>query len=188
MIDVTGSITNISLDFASGKPNLTLSVNEKDKLLNAYDSLKDKDKLSITIKPYRKKRSLDANAYAWLLIGKIADTLSLLSRKGIDKEEVYFDMLKKYGQSQLISVLADVPLKEYLKYYEEIGESTLGGKLFKHYRIYKGSSQFDSREMAILINGIVDDAKALGISTETPEQIANMLSLWEQAYEKHTTR
>ena len=102
-----------------------------------------------------------------------------MSKKGIDKEEVYFDMLKKYGQSQLISVLADVPLKEYLKYYEEIGESTLGGKLFKHYRIYKGSSQFDSREMAILINGIVDDAKALGISTETPEQIANMLSLWK---------
>lgn len=179
MINVTGSITNISLNFTSGKPNLTLEINEKNRLLNGYDDLKDKDKLSITIKPYREKRSLNANAYAWLLIGRIADELSLLSGAGVDKEDVYLDMLRKYGQSQIISVRADVPLKAYIKYYDEIGESTLGSKRFKHYKIYKGSSGFDSREMAILINGIVDDAKALGISTQTPEQLANMLSLWE---------
>ena len=51
----------------------------------------DKNK-KFEIKPYHKKRSLNANAYAWMLIGKIADVVRN------SKEEVYIEMLKKYGQ------------------------------------------------------------------------------------------
>lgn len=78
----------------------------------------------------------------------------------------------------MISVLAHIPIHEYVKYCEEAGESTLNGKLFKHYRVYKGSSEFDTVEMAIFIDGIVYEAKELGIPTDTPEQIAKMKSLW----------
>jgi hypothetical protein len=87
-------------------------------------------------------------------------------------------MLKRYGQSELISVLAHIPINDYVKYYEEAGESTLNGKLFKHYRVFKGSSEFDTREMAILIDGIVAEAKELDIPTETPEEINRMKSIW----------
>ena len=169
---LTGKIDDVAVSF-TGKPKLTLAINEKNDLLLGFDDLKDIEKLSIEIKPYREKRSLNANAYAWKLIGEIADIVRS------SKDEIYIEMLRKYGQSELISVVADVPICHYVKYYDEAGTSNLNGKLFKHYRVYKGSSEFDTREMSILIDGIVGEAKELGIQTETPEQISKMKSLWK---------
>ena len=170
---LTGQIDDVTVSL-TGKPKLTLVINEKSDLLCGYDDLKDIEKLSIEIKQYREKRSLNANAYAWKLIGEIADIVRA------SKDEIYLEMLRKYGQSELISVLAHIPVQYYLKYYDEAGESWLNGKLFKHYRVYKGSSEFDTREMSILIDGIVGEAKELGIQTETPEQLAKIKSLWKE--------
>lgn len=170
---LTGRIADTSIDFVTGLPRITLTVNEKGEMLTGYDDIKDLEKLDIEIKPYRDKRSLNANAYAWKLITEIGNVLH------VSKEEIYLLMLKRYGQSQMISVLAEIPLCGYIKYYSEAGESTLNGKLFKHYKVYKGSSEFDKAEMAILIDGIVSEAKELGIQTETPDNIEKMKSLWE---------
>lgn len=169
---ITGRIVGESIDFRTGKACLTLEVNERNDFEALVDEMRDKDKLSIEVKPFRQHRSLNANAYAWLIIGKIADVL----RAG--KDEIYFRLLKRYGQSELISVLSHVPIGNYIKYYEEAGESKLNGKDFTHYRVYKGSSEFDSREMSIFIDGVVSEAKELGIQTETPNQIAEMKARW----------
>jgi hypothetical protein len=169
---VSGRIVGANTDFVTGKPTLTIQINEKNDFGQLVDELKDKEKLSIEVKEYRAKRSLNANAYAWLLIGKIADIL----RAG--KDEIYFRLLKRYGQSELISVLSHVPIANYVKYFEEAGESTLNGKTFTHYRIFKGSSEFDTREMSVFIDGVVSEAKELGIQTETPNQIAEMKARW----------
>jgi hypothetical protein len=169
---VSGKIVGANIDYKSNKPVLMLEVNERNDFEQIVDDLKDKDKLSIEIKPYRQHRSLNANAYAWLLIGQIADAV----RAG--KDEIYLKLLKRYGQSELISVLSHVPISNYVKYYEEAGESKLNGKDFTHYRVYKGSSEFDSREMSIFIDGVVSEAKELGIQTETPNQIAEMKARW----------
>ena len=169
---VTGKIIDASVDFFTGVPRLTLAVNEKNDLLHGYDDLKDIEKLSIEVKPYRVKRSLNANAYAWKLIGEIADVVRA------SKDEIYLEMLKRYGQSEIISVLSHVPVNQYFKYCEIAGESELNGKLFKHYKVFKGSSEFDTREMSILIDGIVSEAKGLGLQTETPDQIAEMKARW----------
>lgn len=172
---VTGRIVGANIDFRTNKPQLTLEINELNDFKLIVDELKDKDKLSIDVKPHREKRSLNSNAYAWLLIGKIADIV----RAG--KDEIYLQMLKRYGQSELISVLSHIPIEHYVKYYEEAGESKLNGKMFTHYRVYKGSSDFDSREMSIFIDGVVSEAKELGIQTETPDEIAKMKSLWGES-------
>lgn len=124
----------------------------------------DQDKLFV-VHEYHKKRSLTANAYAWKLITMIADVMR------ISKEECYFEMLKRYGQSEIISVLKQVNIKGYCKYYERVGQTTLNGKDFIHYKIYKGSSEFDSKEMAVLIDGIVSEAKELGIETLPPYEL-----------------
>lgn len=121
------------------------------------------------ITEYHEKRSLSANAYAWVLINKIADVL----RKS--KEEVYFQMLKDYGQSEFVSVLSEIDVSGYFKYYEEYGKGHVEGREFTHYKVYKGSSEFDSREMSILIDGIVQEAKALDIETRTPQEINQMI-------------
>jgi hypothetical protein len=169
---LTGKITGALIDFATGKPKLELSVNEVNDFKQLVDELKDKEKLSLEIKQYREKRSLNANNYAWKLITEIANVLRA------SKDEIYLLMLKRYGQSEIISVLSHIPIDNYVKYFEEAGESTLNGKLFKHYRVFKGSSEFDSREMAIFIDGIVSEAKELFIQTMTPNQIAEMKAMW----------
>jgi hypothetical protein len=169
---VTGRITGANIGFMNNKPCLMLEINERNDFEMLVDDMRDKEKLSIEIKQYRQHRSLNANAYAWLLIGQIADIL----RAG--KDEIYLKLLKRYGQSELISVLSHVPIGNYIRYYEEAGESELNGKMFTHYRVYKGSSEFDSREMSIFIDGVVSEAKELGIQTETPNQLAEMKSRW----------
>jgi hypothetical protein len=173
MYELTGKIKGVSFDYVSGTPLVTLELLERKTALDMVDTLREYDKLAVKIDRYKAKRSLNANAYAWLLIGKIADSTRS------SKEEVYLKMLKDYGQSDLVSVLAHIPVACYFKYYEEAGESTLNGKLFKHYRVYKGSSEFDTREMSIFIDGIVSEAKNLGIETMTPNEIAKMKDLWK---------
>jgi hypothetical protein len=169
---VSGRIVGANIDFKTNKPMLMLEVNELNDFKQLVDDMNQVEKLSIEIKPFRAKRSLNANNYAWLLLTEIADALRA------SKEEIYLIMLKRYGQSELISVLSHIPIEHYVKYYEEAGESKLNGKLFKHYRVYKGSSEYDSREMSIFIDGVVSEAKELGIQTETPDEIARMKSLW----------
>ena len=171
-LKISGKIVGANIDFKTNKPVLMLEVNERNDFEMLVDDMRDKDKLSIEIKPYRQHRSLNANAYAWLLIGQIADVV----RAG--KDEIYIKLLKRYGQSELISVLSHVPIGNYIKYYEEAGESKLNGKDFTHYRVYKGSSEFDTREMSIFIDGVVSEAKELGIQTETPNQLAEMKARW----------
>lgn len=172
MYDLTGTIKDISVDFRGNKAFLTLTVDQKEAALSCYDVFHLEKKLSFKIDKFREKRSLNANRYAWQLLNQIGNITKA------SKEEVYLLMLKRYGQCEMVSVKAHIPITEYLKYCEEAGESTLNGTVFKHYKVYKGSSEFDKQEMSIFIDGIVDEAKALGIQTETPDQIAKMKSLW----------
>ena len=172
MYELTGKIKDLKTDYRTGEALLTLSVDQKQSAMNCFDELNGVDKLSFKIDQHRDKRSLNANNYAWALLTQIGNA----TRKS--KEAVYFDMLKDYGQSEMISVKAHIKLDQYIKYYEEAGETTLNGTLFKHYKVYKGSSEFDKREMSIFIDGVVQEATNLGIDVRTPDEIAKLKSLW----------
>lgn len=120
----------------------------------------DRDKIyRLEINLYRNKRSLNANAYCWKMCSEIANKTRL------SKEEVYLNMLKHYGQSELVSVLSNIDVTGYFKYYEVAGKSILNNKEFTHYKIFKGSSEYDTREMSILIDGIIQECTNLGIPT-----------------------
>lgn len=140
------------------------------------DKLKGED-LDVEIKKHREKRSLDANAYMWALVGKIAEAMI----PPLPKEDVYLEMLRRYGQSGMVSIAEkyiDQFQREY-KYCDELGRSELNGKMFVHYRFYIGSSKYDSKEMSLLVDGVVSEAKALGIDTDTPEMIAKIKEEWK---------
>lgn len=172
MYELTGKMKGATFrDLLTGKITIMFEFNEQGTAQNMFDEL-NLHQLTFKIDKYRNKRSLNANNYAWKLITEIGNS----TRQS--KEDVYFLMLKRYGQSDLVSVLAHIPVSGYFKYYEEAGESTLNKKLFKHYRVYKGSSEFDTKEMSIFIDGVVSEAKELGIQTDTPDQIAKMKDLW----------
>lgn len=131
----------------------------------------DKNK-KFEIKEYHKKRSLNANAYAWTLIGKIADVVRN------SKEEVYIEMLKKYGQSEIVSVLSDIDVTEYFKYFEQIATVKLQGKNFTHYKVFKGTSEYNTAEMAVFIDGVISEADEIGIDTLPPNEVEKIKSLW----------
>lgn len=127
----------------------------------------DKEKI-FEIKEKKKKRSLTANSYYWSLLNQLASVMRM------DNQECHFLMLKRYGQYEVVSIRSDVSLHGFFKYYEEIGEGTVNGNEFTHYKIYKGSSQMDSKEFAILLDGVRSECEELGIPTLTPSEIAQL--------------
>ena len=93
-MDCTGIIRNISLTFGKVKYLLELEINED--ISQQYEQLKNEDKLSICIKKYRAKRSIDANAYFHLLNSKIADKLHISQNRSKNV------LLSRYGQLEYI--------------------------------------------------------------------------------------
>lgn len=127
----------------------------------------DKEKI-FEIKEKKKKRSLTANSYYWSLLNQLASVMRM------DNQECHFLILKRYGQYEVVSIRSDVSLHGYFKYYEEIGKGKVNGKEFTHYKIYKGSSQMDSKEFAILLDGVRSECEEVGIPTLTPSEIAQL--------------
>jgi predicted house-cleaning noncanonical NTP pyrophosphatase (MazG superfamily) len=175
---LSGKITDASIDFVSGVPKVTLAINEKTAFLQGYDELKDLEKLSIEIKPYRERRSLDANAYCFVLISKIAEKLN------VSKEEIYRKAIREIGGNSEIVCVKNDAVKKLRQAWERNGlgwqTETFPSKIdgCTNVILYYGSSVYDTRQMSQLIDNIVQDCKALGIQTETPEQIAKLKSLW----------
>nr|DAO88031.1 MAG TPA: NinB protein [Caudoviricetes sp.] len=120
------------------------------------------------IKEKKSKRSLTANAYYWSLLNQLASVMRTSS------DEAHFMMLRRYGVYEVISVLNGIDLTGYFKYFDEIGSGTVNGKQFTHYKIFKGSSQMDSKEFAVLLDGLISDCEELGIPTLTREEIAKL--------------
>lgn len=175
--------TNITLQYGEDdKPQVVLSLQmprreAQEAVAKLKEVLANGKQLEAEIKQYRKRRSLDANSYAWVLMTKIADVLRT------SKEEVYIEMLKRYGQREpeLISVIAEgVPaiMRATNNHCCEVGESWLNGKLFKHLAILIGSSQYDTKSMSILIDGIISECKEMGIGVMTMEEINSLLESW----------
>lgn len=136
------------------------------KLIN-YLSTQDNNKV-FEVKEYKEHRSLSQNAYAWTLITQLGNVLHK------SKEEVYLELLKDYGQSTIVSIADEVDISHYFKYYEVIGTGIVNNKKFKHYKIYKGSSEFDSKEMSIFIDGIIESCEEQNIPTLTKTEIERM--------------
>lgn len=120
------------------------------------------------IKEKKQRRSLTQNAYYWVLLHQLASVMRL------DNDSCHFLMLQRYGVYEVVSIQSGINLSGYFKYYEEIGKGTVNGKEFTHYKIYKRSSQMDSKEFSELLNGLVDECEEQGIVTLTPNEIANL--------------
>lgn len=182
-IELTGKIVDMSIDFISGKPKLTLEINEKEAVKQGYDELHEAEKLSIKIAKHREKRSLDANRYMWLLCGELAEKLS--NEKVIyTKEDIYRKAIKEVGVWADDEVDPDkvkwrCTAWEFLGtgwFAERVDFSADGNK--EIIRFYYGSSRYSKKQMSRLIDYIVEDCKEQGIQTETPEEIAKMKALW----------
>ena len=176
-------VSSIRLTFTGDdKPELTLTLvmsrKEAQIAFKILQEILDKGKsLWMEIKRYRKKRSLTANSYFWVLVDKIAKVIRSTP------DEVYIQMLTRYGQreSELLSVIeagAEMIYRATKNHCVEVGESELKGKTFKHLAILRGSSMYLSNEMAILIDGVVSECKLLNIETMSDRELQSLKESW----------
>lgn len=181
MSELTGTIKDLSIDFRTGKANLTLTINENQSAKNLFDELNQCEKLSIKIGKYRGKRSLDANAYCWVLLDKLSEHLN------IPKEELYRENIRKIGGVSTTVCVRDKAVEDLCKGWSLNGigwqSDTFPSKIegCTNVTLYYGSSTYDTAQMSRLIDNIIQDCNAVGIDTKTPNEIANMLSLWQKA-------
>ena len=130
------------------------------------------------LKEYRKKRSLDANAYCWLLIDKIASAL------GQTKETVYREAIRSIGGNSETVCVKEEAANAIRQSWERNGmgwitdsvPSKLPGCV--NVVLYFGSSTYNTKQMSDLINAVVQDAQALGIETLTPDKLALLKEGW----------
>jgi hypothetical protein len=132
-----------------------------------------------TISKERKKRSLDANGYAWVLIDKIAAAMRL------GKEEVYRNSIRDIGGNSEIICVPDKAVDTLRRCWEKNGlgwqMDTMPSKLpgCTNAVLFYGSSAYDTHQMSILIDRLVQDCKALGIETLPPEKLAALTEGWD---------
>ncbi|MBQ8994494.1 MAG: hypothetical protein IJ091_11255 [Oscillospiraceae bacterium] len=142
-------------------------------------ALEDKQ-VTVDLKKWSEKRTLSANAYYWVLVNKLAKTMSA------SKSRMHNILLRRYGVVIASDQYAMVPETE--EAFEETLESetlhlkptssVVTGKNGRDYRLYMfllGSSQMDADEMGTLIDGTVDECKQVGIETMTPREIEELI-------------
>ena len=184
-MNLTGKIVGISTNFLTKKFELTVSINESGNLTNGYEGLKDAELLDIKIVRHRNRRSLDANAYFHVLVGKLADELR------ISKPRCKNIMIGRYGQPFYIDgdgtaeavIKTNIPASQMLEnetvHCMPCGQKYEDGKELVFYKIFRGSSTYDTREMSILIDGTVSECKDLGIETLPPDELERMVRSWK---------
>lgn len=170
-MDFRGKLVDISRNWKSGKMRVTFEADED--ISGQLETITDK-LLNITVKLYRNRRSKDANAYAWVLMQKMAEVLHT------DKWRVYIEMLSRYGVFTHIIVRPNVVdrVMEEWRTVKNLGEVTVAGQTGIQLQCYFGSSTYDSKEMASFIDGIVRECQEIDIETATPEELDRMKREW----------
>ena len=162
-----------SIDYETGKYNVVFETTSKE-AVERCASLSGQD-LELEVDKKRKKRSLDSNAYAWVLMQKIAEATHS------DKWSVYLEMLKRYSRAftfVIVKPSAVEKAKEMFRACIDLGEVKVNGADGHQLQVYYGSHTFDTKEMSVFLDGIILECKELGIETMTPAEIERMKSAW----------
>lgn len=176
-----GRLTGFSLN-RDGSQNVTVTVTAD--FGPTFDELKDAA-VSVEIKKAVKHRSLQANAYAWALIDRIA------AKTHVKASEVYRNAIRDIGgvsremflQADAVPVFRQIWEKQGLgNQVEIVDEDRIMG--WTSIRVYFGSSTYDSAQMSALLDSLIQDAEALGIPTITPKEEKRMLGKWAARKER----
>lgn len=171
-----GRLTGYSLN-RDGTQNVTVTVAAD--FGDSYDELKEQD-VEVTIKKARKHRSLEANAYCWVLVDQIAE------KTGYKKSEVYRNAIRDIGGVSEQLYVKTEAAEAFIRVWEEQGIGNQAEVLeyepetgWAVVQIYYGSSTYDTAQMSRLIDSLIQDAEALGIPTITPAEEERMLGRWK---------
>jgi hypothetical protein len=183
-METKGKIVNVTRDFISGKLNITFQINTEP--IAEINELSLLETLDIVAKKHTEKRSLTANSYFHVLVGKIADKLC------ISKTRAKNILICRYGQQDFLDDSTPVIIKTNIEVDKMLEQEYLHCKPCKverqedgseviFYKVYRGSHTLNSKEMSILINGTVQEAKELGIEVLPPRDLERLVKAWQRA-------
>lgn len=150
------------------------------------DTMKDRPYLA-DIKEHRKKRSLDANAYCWELIGKLSGKLR------IPPEQVYREAIREIGDNYEVVPIREDKVGRWREIWqakglgwtcEDLGRSKLTGYI--NIASYYGSSVYDTAQMSRLIDYIIEECQLQEIETLPPDKLALLKDGWRDEVSKDT--
>lgn len=151
----------------------------------AVKDLDPQKTFDIRIEEHKNRRSLDANAYCWVLIDQLATELSK-NGPTISPKSIYRDLVKDVGGNSRIVPIRKDAVDAWEKLWmsghdgrscEDMGEcAKLPG--YHNIRCYLGSSDFDTKQMSRLIDLVVQECRALGIETMTPKELSLLKEEW----------
>lgn len=183
-----GELKGLSKDF-DGRQIISVAVQAD--FREEYDDLKDKP-VVVEIKRYRKKRSLEANRYAWVLINKIAEKLQEKEpRNGWTPEEVYRNAIRDIAGACTIHCMPSNQAEQFAADWTALGigfqvelfpsqiEGCTNGKF------WKGSHLYDTAQMSTLIHILIQEAEQQGIPTLRDEDVQKMLGGWQKGVTKN---
>lgn len=166
---------SINKDFNMQKDKLTIVIDEK---LDTQEMQEYFDKpLDIKIDIAHKKRGLNANGYAWALIGELQEKLR------VPKEEIYREYIRRCGPFEVVPI-KDEAVQRFIEGWGNNGlgwvcdttKSKLNG--YTNVLAYYGSSSYNTKEMGVLLDTIVEDCIEQGIPTKRKEEIESLLKDW----------
>lgn len=148
-------------------------------LAKLIETLDESKEYTIEVKEKKKKRSLNSNSYAWVLLGKLAEKLR------IPKTDIYRNYVKEIGgNTKDIVCVQDKALDKLRSAWESNGlgwvTDTLPSKIdgCTNVILYYGSSTYDVEQMSRLIELIVQDCKQFGIPTYDQEELDRLVKEW----------
>ena len=156
----------------------------------------DDDNKIYDVVEHKEKRSLNSNAYYWKLLSQVADKLR------ISKSHLHNDMLRHFGQTMFVD---DKPVCVMIPDTDEAENTALesdtvhlkptsavitgeNGKVYRQYKMLRGSHEYTAAEMSVLVQGIVQEAKQLNIETLTPKELEEMRRLEQQAEDRRNAQ
>ena len=176
-----GKLSGFTLN-RDGTQNITVTVNAD--FATEYDELKDKE-IDVNIKRYYKKRSLDANAYCWVIIDKIAE------KTKEKKSDIYKHAIKEIGGVSNAFCGEDEAIKTLCRNWQLNGQGWMAehrpSKKIPGYSVatlWYGSSVYNTKQMSDLIDSLIQEAEAQGISTITEKEKEQLLGKWTVKQEK----
>lgn len=181
-MECKGKIVDVSRTLDGKSFRIVLEINGTISNYADIESLVKMDELKVKLAKWTQKRSLNANAYFHVLVGKIADVLR------ISKTRAKNMMICRYGQLEMIDdepVIIKTNIQPEQMWEQEFlhcmpCKTTIENeKKVVFYKVFRGSSDYNSMEMASLIDGTVQDAKDLNIETVAPDEIERMKRLWQ---------
>ena len=154
--------------------------NNAEEIRQTLAMLEDGKQYDIELKEHKKKRSLDANAYAWVLMGKLAEATEQCNT------DVYKTFIREIGGNYDTLCMLDKAVARFCQTWQKNGigwvTETMPSKLPNCTTVlaYYGSSTFDSRQMSKFTELIIDECKQYNIETKTPAEMSLLLEEWHQ--------